>query len=232
MPELLMTSADSAASDRLEVFDTAAHDLRNPLTVILSLTDLLLHEQTLDSEETRQFIEAIRTSADEMHRLLDDLQEIARIEARQHTVSRSHVPIAALVDEAIADAGLAGRAGVEIDAGLDWWPLAHNRMRRALCLLLADAATRTGTGVSVTVTSAGADLLIEICDDGVALAPEALEELSASLRRGRRRKGEIAVGTGLGPALAARIVEAHGGSVTAAALGTRGTVLRVRLPRG
>jgi two-component system, OmpR family, sensor histidine kinase KdpD len=218
--------------DRLEVFGTAAHDLRNPLTVILSLTELMLHEQSLGPDEVQQFLEAIRTNADEMHQLLDDVQEIARLERRRDHVNRTGVPVATLLADAVAESGLTGSVAIEVAPELDEWPLDQARMRRALCLLVADAASRSATGTSISATLDGDELSIEVRDDGPLLAPDALQELGDSLRRGRRRKGEIAVGTGLGPALAARIIEAHGGTVVVAATPPRGTSLRVvRIPR-
>lgn len=219
-------------ADRLEVFGTAAHDLRNPLTVILSLTELMLNERSLDTEEVRRFLEAIRSNADEMHRLLDDVQEIARLEGHHGDVARASTPVASLLEEAIADAGLEGTVALSIGPGITEWPLERERMRRAICLLLADAATRSASGTSVDVALVGDALAIEVCDDAPLLGSDALEELAESLRRGRRRKGDIGVGTGLGPALAARIVEAHGGSVSIAATPPRGTCIAIVLPKG
>lgn len=230
--DAVRSTASESLTDRLEVFGTAAHDLRNPLTVILSLTELMLHEHALGPEETQQFLEAIRSNADEMHRLLDDVQEIARLESGHGEVRTTSVELGPLLAEAVAEGAHEGVVTVEVAQDARQWTLDPSRMRRALGLLIADAASRASTAVSVRALLERGGLLVEINDDGPMLEPSALQELGESLRRGRRRKGEISHGTGLGPALAARIVEAHGGSIAVKSGSPAGTTLCVRLPMG
>jgi signal transduction histidine kinase len=214
---------------RSEVFGTAAHDLRNPLTVILSLTELMLNEATLGPEEMQQFLESIRANADEMHQLLDDVQEITRLESAEHGITRVDTPVAALLTEAAAEAGVA--ATIDVASSAERWSLDHGRMRRALSLLIADAATRSPNGVTVRADRDGEYLRIRIEDDGPPLAPEALDELRHSLRRGRRHKGATGVGTGLGPAVASRVIESHGGTIGVEVKHESGTRLVARVPK-
>jgi signal transduction histidine kinase len=219
------------AAERSEVFGTAAHDLRNPLSVILSLTELMLHESSLVQDDVQQFLEAIRANADEMHRLLDDVQEIARLEAGRTTLARADTPLEPLLEGAADDAGVVN-ASLVIAREATHWSLDESRMRRALSILLADAGARARSCVLVGAERNGEMLCIAIADDGPQLARDAVQELSDSFRRGRRRKGDATGGTALGPALAARIIESHGGSIVVEALPPHGTRIVVRIPRG
>lgn len=218
------------AAPRSDVYGTAAHDLRNPLSVILSLTELMLHEASLGPAEMQQFLEAIRTNAGEMHRLLDDVQEISRFESGRSETRPQDTEVRSLLEDAVADATVAKIASIAVGDAEATWMLDRDQMRRALALLIADAAARARDAVSVRASFGGDVMVIRIADDGAQLDHTALKEITDSLRRGRRRSAEVAVGTGLGPALAARIIEAHNGTISVASM-SRETIVEVRLPR-
>ena len=227
--EEISLASDTEAAPRSDVYGTAAHDLRNPLSVILSLTELMLQEASLGPAETQQFLEAIRTNAGEMHRLLDDVQEISRFESGRTETRPERTEIRSLLADAVADAKVARITSIDVGDADALWMLDREQMRRAFALLIADAATRARHAVCVKASLEGNELVIRVADDGAQLDHSALKEISDSLRRGRRRGAEVAVGTGLGPALAARIIEAHNGTISVAS-SSRETIVEARLP--
>ncbi|MBC8146212.1 MAG: hypothetical protein H7X80_11560 [bacterium] len=213
-----------------EVFGTAAHDMRSPLTVIVALTELMLLDEELDAAEMRKLLEAIRTSAGEIHRILDDMQEISRIERGSIELRRTHVDLDALVLGAATDANVAHILSIDVDDTVTYWNLDSERMQRALMLLLVDALSRSPETIAVHADLQNDDLCIRITDGGPRLDDAALSDLVDSFRRGRRRPTQNASASSLGPAVAARIVEAHNGAITAEHGSITGAVVSVRLP--
>jgi two-component system sensor histidine kinase HydH len=205
-----------------EMSAVLAHELRNPLASLKGHAQLLV-EMLEDPGE----LPAARAKAgrvvDEslaLQALTDDLLEFVRT----GEIHRAEVDPAALVRAAAIDVD-ADRIEVDADSAPRTWPLDETRLRAALVNVLRNAVQVSERAVTATVRATGGALVIEVRDRGPGI-PAGEEEQVFEPFHTRRVKG-----VGLGLAIARRVVEAHGGAITAANHPDGGAVFRFRLPR-
>lgn len=217
--ELSRANARLAAVDaeRRRFFADVGHELRTPLTVILGEAELGARHPDPGLQAS---FATIRGRALRLFRRIEDLLRIARSESGQLELDRGQVDLAAVAAAALADAGPAlARAGVAAGAdGLPALVVAGDAewLRQVLAGLLDNAAKYAGRGAAVVVAgrTANGQAEVTVADDGPGIAPE---RLAAVFGRFTRGAGTAAPGFGVGLALAAWVVEAHGGSLRAEA---------------
>lgn len=226
------------ASERLRSSLLAAlsHDLRTPLTAIVGLADTLsMGRQTLAAEQA-ELVAAIRDEALRTSALVNNLLDMARFEAGNVRLRRDWHSLEEIVGAALqARASLLAHHTLELDLPEDL-PLVELDavlIERVLCNLIENAAKHTPAGSRIEI---GARVLTDaielvVCDNGPGLRDATSEAL---FDRGERGRGGPDGGGhgGLGLAIVAAIVAAHGGSVAAANRDGGGACLTVRLPRG
>jgi signal transduction histidine kinase len=198
-----------------------AHDLRNPLGVILGFAELLNVELAASiNSEQRGFIEQIGRSAESMLRSIDELLDFSRIESGRLDLEPKVADLAELARQnLVANGVIAGRknivlrcrvAGAERRISID-----VRRIEQVLNNLIGNAIKFSYPGGEVNVTLAfGSDAVaIEVADRGIGIPKEQLERLFTPLAvRGRRGTADEP-STGLGLAICRRIVEAHRGTI-------------------
>jgi two-component system, NtrC family, sensor histidine kinase HydH len=192
-----------------------AHEIRNPLASLKGHAQLL--ERSLpEGERNRAKASRVVDEAVRLETLTNDLLEFAR----HGEVRRSEVDPAALLREA------AGEHPLELDvAGAPAaWPLDAELMRRVLANLV-DNAVQAGTPVVATARQDGRRLELTVRDHGEGIPEADLPRIFEPFFT-RRTKG-----TGLGLAVVRRIVELHGGTVTAGNHAGGGAIFRVTIPR-
>jgi PAS domain S-box-containing protein len=214
----LYREARQATQIRDEVLSIVSHDLRNPLNTILMSAGFLL--DTSPPEERRaggKQLEIIRRQAHQMNRLIQDLLDVARIEAGRLPVETHPVLPRRLLGEA-----LEGLRPLARDKGLrlrcdapDELPMLEADRERLLQVfgnLIGNAIKFTPEGGTITVDAKQGDGAVEfrVADSGEGIPPEDVPRLFERFYQARRaRRG----GAGLGLAIAKGIVEAHGGSI-------------------
>lgn len=202
----------------------AAHEIRNPLSVIQATVELLRERlgETLDARGHQ----ALEDVVGEVHRLRRLTEDLLDLSARRE-LQRAPVELGALLAEVARSTEAAHPAvqvAVEPAGDLALWA-DPSRLRQVFTNLVANAAQAQGEGrVTVRATGSPAELLVRVEDQG----PGVPEELKASLFElfVTTRAG----GTGLGLAVSRRLVEAHGGTL-ALVPSARGATFEVRLPR-
>jgi PAS domain S-box-containing protein len=207
--------ATAAVRTRDEVLGVVAHDLRTPLSAISIFAALL--EDSVASEEDRQRAATILRSAEQMDRLIQDLLDVARLEAGYlHLAPEAHEP-AALVGEAVemlqesaAAQGL--RLEDSVLADLPAVRADSHRVRQVLSNLVANAlkATPRGGSVRLGAKQVGEEVVFFVRDTGPGIPQEKLPYLFQRFWQARR--GDR-TGAGLGLAIAKGIVEAHRGRI-------------------
>jgi signal transduction histidine kinase len=228
------TALRRAVQQREEVVSIVSHDLRNPLGVVLAASDLLL-DLPLDESERRRQTEIIQRSAHRMQSLIEDLLDVAKIEAGAFVVRPSLEELAPIVEEARAlFADQAERRGVELcferarngaRARVD-----RDRLLQALANLLDNALRYTPEGGSVVL---GVDedrdwVRLTVADTGSGIEPAVLEHLFERFAPGKISRGS---GAGLGLAIVKGVAEAHAGEVSVRTEVGKGTAFEIRLPR-
>ncbi|HLL55656.1 MAG TPA: PAS domain S-box protein [Myxococcaceae bacterium] len=214
----LYWTAQRATQARDEVLGVVAHDLRNPLNAIVLSASKLQRRPPEVSEErrARQPSETILAASRMMNRLIQDLLDVARIEARQLSMERAPQPVAPLVQEALEAARpLAPTVTFEGDVPERLPPVDADRDRvlQVLSNLIGNAVKFTPRGGRITVAAwpFGDEVLFAVQDTGAGILPSHLEHIFDRFWKAdvtdRRR------GAGLGLAISKGIVEAHGGRI-------------------
>ena len=204
-----------------EVAAVISHQIRNPLTSMKGHAQLLAEMLTAESRE-RGKAERVVREALRLEHLTADLLEFVR--SRQ--VQQTDTDPAAMMRNACAAVDNE-RVSFEVESAPALWRLDAVKLEQALINLLDNALQESEGPVEASVSAAGGDeLLLTIRDHGKGIAVGEEEQIFEPFHTTRSK------GTGLGLAVARGIVEAHGGSLTAATHEKGGAVMRIRLPRG
>ncbi|MFC4061784.1 PAS domain S-box protein [Planomonospora corallina] len=221
-----------------ELVALVSHELRNPIGAIRGYVEMLVDTPGL-TETQRTFAGIIDRTSAHLLRLVDDLLDLARLDAGHITIDPRPISLTRLVRQAVDDHRAAAESGhLDLVADLDLQlpvnadPL---RLRQVLDNLLSNAIKYTPEGGAVTV-GIGADeegegtAVVTVADTGIGIPPEQYPLLFTRFFRASTAQEAGIKGTGLGLAITKAIVEAHGGVITAAPREGGGTVLTVRLP--
>jgi two-component system, OmpR family, sensor kinase len=225
-----------ASENRLRRFIAdASHELRTPLASIRGYAELFRMGAARDPADVEKAMRRIEDEATRMGVLVDDLLMLARLD-EVADAPHGEVDLAAVVRDAVDD-GRATAPTRTIRARLDEpAPVIGDadQLRQVLGNLLRNAFVHTpeGTPIEVTLSRANGEVRLEIRDYGPGLPPGDPDALFERFWRteGGRERGRG--GAGLGLAIVAAIVDAHGGHVGAENAGGGGASFVVTLPAG
>jgi signal transduction histidine kinase len=219
-----------------EFLTTAAHELRTPMVSVFGFTELLL-KRPVPEARRRDVLETIHRQASLLITMINDLLDLARIEARQgRDLQPGRVPVAELVRDTVER--IHGAAGAHtLHVALD---PAHAeealhvdvaKTSQALTNVLSNAFKYAPPGTRVEVSSRldGAHLGLVVSDQGIGMTPEQLARVCERFYRADP-SGNIP-GTGLGMSLVKEIVEQQDGRIEITSEHGRGTRVVLWLPR-
>jgi signal transduction histidine kinase len=234
-----LTRAFNAMSARLEETEQqrrsaladVSHELRTPLTVIQGNLEALLDGvYPADAEHLQPILEESRV----LERLIDDLRTLTLAEAGSLVLHREPTNVGALLnDVAAAYRSQAEQAGITLTAtaadDLPTLDLDPARIREVVANLLTNALRHTPRDGKVELSArlAGDQVEVTVHDSGSGIAPDQLDKIFDRFYR-----SPDSPGSGLGLPIAKSLVEAHGGTIIAAAEVGRGTTVRFSLPLG
>ncbi len=218
---------------KTEFVATASHELRSPLTSIKGFVELL--GQTELNPRQREFVDVILLSTNRLVDLVNDLLDVARVEAGQLEIQRRPISVAEAVREvaALMAPQFADRDQelvVDIAPALPVALADPARVRQIVTNLVTNAHLYTGEGgkVTVRVGASGDSVLLAVSDQGRGMSAE---QVGKAFERFFRADGSRGTGTGLGLSIVQSLVELHEGSVDISSEVGRGTTVTVRLPR-
>src|SRR3984893_9344655 len=222
-----------------EILGTVAHDLKNPLGVILGRTEMLTELIGAGSpkENVTAQGEHIRDATKRLTSMVDHLISDAMADAFDITIRREPVDIAALVTE-VTDANLPLAINkqqiLSVSASPNFVTMCDaDRIREAIDNLISNAIKYSPIGgkIVVKVGHEGDDTVIRITDQGAGLSPEDLGRLFGRFQRLSAKPTAGESSTGLGLSIVKRIIDMHGGEVTASSAGPgQGSTFTVTLP--
>lgn len=215
-----------------------SHELRNPLTPIVTLASVLESDERLP-QDVREDVRMIGRNAQLQLRLVDDLLDLNRVVRGKLALSPAVVDAHALAEEVVAMCrGDAAAKDVALEASLA--AERHHlhadgaRMRQVLWNLIRNALKFTPPGGRVAVTSSNQSdgaLCLEITDTGIGIEPGALGRIFDAFEQADASVGRRFGGLGLGLSISKSLVEAHGGTLEASSPGKGcGATFAVRLP--
>jgi PAS domain S-box-containing protein len=216
-----------------------SHELRTPLNAIMGFAEAIRDGVAgPPTPEQREFAEDIYRAGRQLLGMINDILDLAKVEAGAMKLTLEPCDLGALVDEVMrVGRGLARRKGVELRTDIVPRPLELTadplKLKQVLYNLLSNAIKFTGSGGRVTVEArlSREAVVIHVADTGIGMTPEDLVTIFEEFRQvdsSLTRKHE---GTGLGLALTKRLVELHGGEITAESELGKGSTFTVTLLR-
>ena len=222
-----------------EFLSTAAHELRTPMASIYGFTELLLNDKH-DPDSEREFLGIVYRQSELMVRIIDELLDLARIEARRgKDFNLKRFDVQGFLGEIVASyVPPAGRVAPQLH--LPERPLAVHadpgKLRQAVLNVLVNAYKFSPQGgdvvVSVTLESDGRTpgrrVAISVRDDGMGMTPEQLGQVCNRFYRADA-SGSVP-GTGLGMSIVKEIIELHHGEIFIDSQFDHGTTVTLTLP--
>lgn len=221
-----------------------AHDLKTPLTAIRTCITRLVDFPPRSEELRHELLSIIDQESARLQRSISETIELARIESSDISLDRRRIAVSEILEAAIAESGdedpgrfiVSGSSEAVLDGDPDL-------LRRALIQILENARKYSPPDSPIEIAVAESsdgdsgnvrEIVISVSDNGPGFAPGELSRVFDKFYRGTAGRGRE--GTGMGLAIAKGIVEAHGGSITAAnrAAANRaggGAVLSFSVPR-
>ena len=221
---------------RRDFVANVSHELKTPLTSISGYADTLLSDAP-DPETTRRFLGTIVANTQRMQRLVDNLLDLARLEAGQWHPEPEPLELAELARE-VWEAVSAGSRNPSVDFSVEVAPQADrvladpDALRQVLTNLLENALRYTPSGGQITCRGArqGTGIAISVADTGSGISPDHVPRIFERFYRSDASRSRDLGGTGLGLAIVKHLVEAHGGRVSAESQRGAGTTITCWFP--
>jgi PAS domain S-box-containing protein len=229
---------ETADRQKNEFLAMLAHELRNPLAPLRNAGEIL--SRTLPSQSPGQaVVDMLKRQVSQLTRLVDDLLDVSRITQGRVELQRRPIEIGNVVTQAIETAEplfQAGRHEVSVLANSRALYVDGDMTRLVQCVvnILTNAAKYTDTGgrIRIETHAEGHDAIVTIADSGVGISTELLPRVFDLFVQGERTLDRSLGGLGIGLSVARRLIEMHGGRLSAFSPGLgQGATFEIRLPR-
>ncbi len=217
-----------------ELVSNVSHELRTPLASVLGFSSLML-DREVTPEETKRYLEVIRTEARRLAALLNDLLDLQRVEQDALELRSDEVDLNELLSTQITLYSAQSDAH-ELKFQPAGEPLTvrgdRDRLAQVVGNLLSNAIKYSPDGgvVDVSATAIGDEAWIWVRDEGLGIPGGHQEQIFTKFFRGDVGRELGISGTGLGLVLARQIVEAHGGHIGFESESGRGSTFWLQLP--
>ena len=207
-----------------------SHELRTPVTAIRGHIEALREGLAEDADARNASLDVIRTESDRLARLVGDVLDLARLDARQFTLEQDEVEMPRLLEQAYqAFSEEARRRGIEYERTFQAEPVIHtdgDRVLQIVSNLLGNAFSWTPDGgkIELTLAAGNGTVAVSVADSGPGIAREERERI---FRPFYTRDGS---GTGLGLPIARGLARALGGELGLQSELGRGSRFELRLP--
>jgi signal transduction histidine kinase len=226
-----------ASEHKSQFLANMSHELRTPLNAILGYAELLVDGIYGGLPEKAQgVLERVQNNGKHLLALINDVLDLAKIEAGQLTLTLEDYSLAELVRSVVtATEPLAAAKGLKLASDIaDGMPMAHGDARRVsqvLLNLVGNAVKFTEAGeVEIAAAARNGQFLLSVRDTGPGIAAENQERIFGEFQQIDNANTRKAGGTGLGLAISKRMVEMQGGMISVDSVLGQGSTFRVMLP--
>jgi histidine kinase len=204
---------------RRELIADVTHELRTPLTAIKGSMEGLMDGVLEGNEQTFQ---QVYRETDRLQRLVNDLQELSRVEAgayqldlQPRTVSSLTHPTLDRIGRQFDEKGVG--LSINVDPDLPQINVDEDRISQVLLNLIGNALQYTTSGgeVEISVKQVGNEAHFSVTDTGIGISPEHLPHIFTRFYRVDKSRARASGGSGIGLTIAKHIIEAHGGRIWA-----------------
>jgi len=224
-----------SVDELLRFFSVLSHDLKSPIFSIDGFSDLLLayYSDRLD-EEGQDFLRRVRSSAQQMKKVLDEMSHMVKLLARP--TARRPTPLREIIEEVLLKYNFMienGGARVDLPAELPVVNVDEEKMREAIGVLVSNALFFNDRGpgertIAIDCTADGPNWRVCVRDNGIGIDPRYTGQIfDLGIKLDKSRGG----GPGYGLFLARKVVEAHGGEMTVESTPGDGSTFCFTLPR-
>ena len=216
-----------------------SHEMKTPLTSIQGFAQAILDGTASDAGAQRHAAGVIHEESGRLTRLVDDLLDLARLDAGQVAFARAEVDLNALLARVVDRLSLrAAEQSIRLENGVRGLPVVTgdgDRLGQVFTNLIDNALKHTPAGGRVTIRGEGrgAQVLVHVEDSGPGIPPDELPRIFERFYQvDKARRGGEGRGSGLGLAISREIVQAHGGRLEAVSAPGQGSRFTVTLPAG
>lgn len=234
-----VTQSERVDAMRRDFVANVSHELRTPLTVINGFLETLLDAEAAGDATRRHHMQLMHEQASRMHRLVEDLLTLSRLESRESPLAEESFDASSLLRELADEARAlsAGRHVVQVDPLAGDIPLhlvgSPDELRSAFSNLVSNAVRYTPRGGRIglrwRIEPAGG-VRFEVEDSGIGIAPEHLPRLTERFYRIDKSRSRETGGTGLGLAIVKHVLLRHDGRLEISSQIGHGSVFSAWLP--
>ncbi|HLN87315.1 MAG TPA: ATP-binding protein [Candidatus Limnocylindrales bacterium] len=217
-----------------------AHDLRSPLSNVVSIVDSLrdgLFGPVTVLQE--KWLWKIETNCRSLIQHVSDFLDLSKFNAGEIQLVKAPADVAALLDDCAQEYAIEAdkrriTLHTEIEDNIRSLPLDHRRISQVLSNLMSNALKFTETGGCIELGARvvnGADIMVWVKDTGVGIAADEIEHVFEMYRQTQSGQESYHRGTGLGLAICKKIVEAHGGHLWVESVVDKGSAFYFTLPK-
>lgn len=214
-----------------------AHELRNPLSPLVTSIDLL-RLRSLDAPSLQQQLDIMARQLGQLSRLVEDLLDVSRVSRGRIELRRSPLLLQETLSHVVeASRPLLDARGLEVELALGQEPLHMNadavRLAQIFSNILHNAAKYTDSGGRITISAQrqGHEAVVNLSDTGMGISAEMLPRVFDLFSQAPVSLSRAQGGLGIGLTLVRALVELHGGTVSVESPGIgKGSTFRIRLP--
>jgi signal transduction histidine kinase len=221
---------------RSDLIAWVSHDLQTPLTSIQAILEALSDKILDDPDQEKRYLETAQRNVQTLSALIDDLFQMAKIDAGGLPIDRSPNSLSDLISDTLESFSHIARQSElsimgNVDANVDPVYMDVQLIGRVLNNLVSNAIhfTPEGGSISITAKRKGEQVNIIVRDTGEGIPPEDLPHVFESFYRGEKSRSRATGGAGLGLAIAHGIIQAHGGDIRIESKLGKGTTFTITL---
>ncbi|MDX2274635.1 MAG: ATP-binding protein [Hyphomonadaceae bacterium] len=230
--------AEDASRAKSAFLANMSHELRTPLNAVIGFSEIMAKELfgPLPNEQYKQYSHDIFDSGNHLLDLINDILDMAKIEAGKLTLAPRPLDPAVVIDQTVRlTKRKAEEKGLSIVVDAEDLPeieADHRAVKQMLLNLLSNAVKFTDSGaIMVHARANPAGLTLRVVDTGCGIPPEHLPRLAQPFQQVEQELARNHSGTGLGLALTKSLAEMHGGKLAIQSEVGRGTIVTITLPR-